>query len=341
MLLGLVASVALTSESLAMIVAGILLGLVGTDVNSGAAWFTFGSLRLMDGIDFALLAMGLFGIAEIMANIDDARTRGHAAIARVGNLSPTREDRRRMWPTILRGTGIGAILGILPGAGATISSFAAYAVEKKVSRHAAEMGHGAIEGVAAPEAANNAAAQCNSIPLLTLGIPGSANMALMVGAMMIHDIQPGPQVISAQPALFWGLVVSMWIGNLILLVLNLPLIGVWVSLLRVPNRLLYPAVVLFCCVGAYSLKASGFDIFIMSILGILGYLLVKLDMPVIPLLQGFVLGPLMETTLRRTLMISRGDFGVFVQSPISLVLLCTTAGIVIYALLPKRARQVK
>jgi putative tricarboxylic transport membrane protein len=338
MLFGLVASVALTSEpldrSLAMIIVGVLLGLVGTDVNSGAQRFTFGSLELMDGIEFACIAMGMFGITEIVTNLEERRN-GAMAMPVVGHLWPSATDRRRMVPAILRGTGVGALLGVLPGAGATIASFAAYTLEKRVSRHRDEIGKGAIEGVASPESANNAAAQCNFIPLLTLGIPGSATMALLIGAMMIHDIQPGPQVISSQPALFWGLVVSMWIGNIMLLILNLPLISIWVALLKIPYRLLYPAIVVFCCVGAYTLKNSAFDILLVGVLGIVGYVFAKLRISTVPLLLGYVLGPQLETTLRRTLMISRGDYSIFATSPISATLLAITAGLLLWALRTK------
>lgn len=343
MLLGLVGSVALSSgsldRSLAMIVIGILLGLVGTDVNSGTDRFTFGVLRLTDGIEFTCIAMGLFGISEIMANLERRKKEGQTAIAPISSLWPTREDMRRMISPILRGTGIGSILGILPGAGATIAAFSAYALEKKVSRHRDEIGHGAIEGVASPEAANNAAAQGSFIPMLTLGIPGSATMALLIGAMMIHNIQPGPQVMTSHPALFWGLIVSMWIGNLMLVILNLPLIGLWVSLLRVPYHLLYPAILVFCCIGVYSVQNTTFDVWLIALLGLIGYAMSKLEMSPVPLLLGFVLGPMMEVALRRALMVSRGDFSVFMTRPISLTLLMLTIVIIVLALMPAIRRR--
>ncbi|MEK7947913.1 tripartite tricarboxylate transporter permease [Pigmentiphaga sp. YJ18] len=338
MLLGLVGAVALSSESLdvslGMIAIGIILGLVGTDVNSGTVRLAFEIPQLMEGIEFTCLAMGLFGVAEIVANLEMQKTTGTTAVAPIASLMPTREDFRRMTPSIARGTALGSALGILPGAGVTISAFSAYTMEKKLSSRSAEMGHGAIEGVAAPEAANNAAAQTNFIPLLTLGVPGSAVMALMLGAMTIHNIQPGPQVMTSHPALFWGLIASMWIGNLILVVLNLPLIGLWVRLLKVPYRLLYPAILVFCCVGVYSIQNSVADVFLVAGFGVAGYLFGKLSISPVPLLLGFVLGPMMETSFRRTLMVARGDFSVFVTRPISLGLLIATALLIVLALAP-------
>ncbi len=343
MLLGLVGSVALSSgrldRSLGMIVIGILLGLVGTDVNSGTDRYVFGFERLTDGIEFTCLAMGLFGIAEIVANLERGKTEGKLTVAPIHSLWPSREDLRRMVAPILRGTTIGSVLGILPGAGATIAAFSAYTLEGRFSKHRHELGSGAIEGVAAPESANNAAAQGSFIPMLTLGIPGSATMALLIGAMMIHDIQPGPQVMTSHPALFWGLIVSMWIGNIMLVVLNLPLIGVWVSLLRVPYHVLYPAILVFCCIGVYSVQNSTFDIWLVALLGVAGYLMAKLEMSPVPLLLGFVLGPMMEVMLRRALMIARGDFTVFVTRPISATLLALVVLLIVVALLPRLRRH--
>ncbi|EHD19958.1 MULTISPECIES: tripartite tricarboxylate transporter permease [Brenneria] len=346
MLLGLVGAIALSSDafdkSLGMVILGLLLGLVGTDANSGVARFDFGVLRLMDGISFVYLAMGIYAIAEIVGNLARYKKQPAAATTKINTLWPQGRDIKRMLPSIGRGTLLGSVLGILPGAGVTIAAFAAYTLEKKVSRYRGEFGAGAIEGVVGPESANNAAAQTNFIPLLTMGIPGSGVMALMLGAMMIHNIQPGPQVMANHPPLFWGLVASMWIGNLILIILNLPLVGIWVRLLSIPYRLLYPAILVFCCVGVYSISNSVFGIYVMAFFGVLGYLFVKLDISPVPLLLGFVLGPMMETSFRRALMVSRGDLSVFIDRPISLSLLLATLAFVLLALLPKlRLRKQK
>jgi TctA family transporter len=264
MVLGLIGAVVLASGSLskavAMIVLGLLLGLVGTDVNSGAARFSFDVPELTDGMNFVSVAMGVFGFAEIIANLEQKEAR-ETFTDKVTNLFPTKEDFKRMIPAVLRGTALGSALGILPGGGAALASFAAYSLEKKTSKYSHEFGKGAIEGVAGPESANNAAAQTSFIPLLTLGIPPNAVMALMVGAMTIHNIQPGPQVMTSNPALFWGLIASMWIGNLMLIILNLPMIGVWVKLLTVPYRFLFPAILTFCCIGVYSVQNTTFDVF--------------------------------------------------------------------------------
>lgn len=298
----------------------MLLGLVGTDVNSGVERFTFGLPQLSDGISFVVISMGIFGIAEIIANLE--RSRGQPPqVARVGSLMPTREDYRRSWKPMLRGTGLGAVLGVLPGGGAMLGAFASYMVEKRIARHPERFGQGAIEGVAGPESANNAGAQTSFIPMLVLGLPSNAVMALMAGAMMIHGIVPGPQVIDERPELFWGLIVSMWIGNLLLLVLNLPLVGIWVRLLSVPYRLLYPSILLFCCIGVYSVNNSLFDVLLTVAFGLLGYLFIKLRCEPAPLLLGYLLGPLMEENLRRAMLLSRGDPTVFVTRPLSLTLL--------------------
>ncbi len=344
MLLGLVGSLALSSDSidksLGLMVLGLLLSLVGTDVNSGAVRFAGGLPELMDGIELTALAMGVFGVAEVALDMERRRKAAlPVELPSIEGLLPTREDFRRMWPSIVRGSLLGAVLGVLPGAGVTMASFAGYALEKKVSRHAREMGHGAIEGVAGPESANNAAAQTNFISLLTLGIPGSAVMALMLGAMVIQNIQPGPQVISKHPDVFWGLVVSMWIGNGMLVVLNLPLVGLWVRLLRVPYRLLYPAILVFCAVGAYAVRSSVFDVGLLAAFGVLGYALAKLSVSPVPLLMGLVLGPMLEASFRRTLMVSRGDFGAFFTRPLSLTLLLLAAALVITAVLPVWRRR--
>ncbi|AQV95172.1 tripartite tricarboxylate transporter permease [Cupriavidus necator] len=337
MVLGLIGAVVLASGSLvkaiAMIVLGLLLGLVGTDVNSGAARFSFDVPELTDGLNFVSVAMGVFGFAEIIANLEQKEHR-ETFTDHITNLFPTREDFKRMIPAVLRGTVLGSALGILPGGGAALASFAAYSLEKKTSKYSHEFGKGAIEGVAGPESANNAAAQTSFIPLLTLGIPPNAVMALMVGAMTIHNIQPGPQVMTSNPALFWGLIASMWIGNFMLIVLNLPLIGIWVKLLKVPYRYLYPAILTFCCIGVYSVQNTTFDVFQTAAFGVIGYLFIKLKCEPAPLLLGFVLGPMMEENFRRSLLLSRGDFSVFVTRPLSLGLLIAAAVLVLVVAMP-------
>ena len=324
MTLGLVASIVLAQGSLlhafGMVVLGLLLGLVGTDVTSGVPRFTFDIPELADGIGFVTVAMGMFGLGEIIRNLE-AEAQRSVVVAKVTSLMPTRQDFKRMIAPILRGTAIGSILGILPGSGSILGAFAAYSIEKKVSKNRAQFGKGAIEGVAAPESANNAGAQTSFIPMLTLGIPSNPVMALMVGAMIIQGIQPGPSVITEQPALFWGIVVSMWIGNLFLLILNLPLIGLWVRMIMVPYRLLYPAILVFCAIGVFSLRNSQFDVYMMALFGILGYVFSKLGCEPAPMLLAFILGPLMEEFLRRAMLLSRGDPLVFVQRPISATLL--------------------
>jgi putative tricarboxylic transport membrane protein len=337
MVLGLIGAVVLASGSLikaiGMIVLGLLLGLIGTDVNSGAARYSFDIPELTDGIGFVAIAMGVFGFAEIMNNLEQKEKR-ETFLDKVTTLWPSKEDFKRMVPSILRGTGIGSILGVLPGGGAALAAFAAYSVEKKTSKHSAEFGKGAIEGVAGPESANNAASQTSFIPLLTLGIPPNAVMALMVGAMTIHNIQPGPQVMTSNPALFWGLIASMWIGNLMLIILNLPLIGVWVKMLTIPYRHLYPAILVFCCIGVYTVNNTNFDIFMTAAFGIAGYLFFKLGCEAPPLLLGFILGPMMEENFRRALLLARGDFTTFITRPLSLGLLIAAAALVVIVLLP-------
>ncbi|MGE0574002.1 MAG: tripartite tricarboxylate transporter permease [Reyranella sp.] len=344
MALGLVAAVVLASGSvikaIAMVFLGLLFGLVGTDVNTGAQRFTFDLPELSDGIDFAPIAMGLFGIAEIVVNLERRLSRSGGTI-KVGSLWPTREEVRRAIPAALRGTALGAALGVLPGGGPTLGAFSSYTLEKKISKHPEQFGKGAVEGVAAPESANNAAAQTSFIPMLTLGIPSNAVMALMVGAMIIQGIQPGPEVMTKKPDLFWGMIVSMWIGNLMLVVINLPMIGMWVKLLTVPYRFLAPAILLFCCIGAYSLQNSTFHVMQVAVFGVLGYVFVRLGCEGAPFLLGLVLGPQMEEYFRRAMLLSRGDAMVFIQRPISLGLLITTAVLLIIMALPsiKRARD--
>jgi putative tricarboxylic transport membrane protein len=343
--LGLIASIALargsTIKALAMIVLGLLLGTVGQDIYTGTPRFTFGARELFSGINFVSVAVGMFGVAEILRNLEDERTRT-LVVRSVRNLWLTREDIRSIVPPVLRGTALGSVLGVLPGAGHVLASFASYSLEKRVSRHPETFGHGAIEGVAGPESANNAAAQTSFIPLLTLGLPAHPVMALMVGAFIIQGITPGPSVIVDEPALFWGLVVSMWIGNLLLVLLNLPLIGIWVKLLTIPYNVLFPAIVAFACIGTYSLNLNAFDVYAIAFFGILGYSLIKLGCEPAPLLLGFVLGPLLEQHLRRAMIISHGDPTVFLTRPISLALLVAAAFALVIAVLPsiRRRRQV-
>ena len=344
MVLGLIGAVVLASGSLlkaiGMIILGLLMGLIGTDVNSGVARYTFDVPQLSDGIGFVSVAMGVFGFAEIMMNLEKKGVT-ESFLNKVTTLIPTWTDIKRMTPAILRGTTIGSILGILPGGGAALAAFGAYSVEKKASKYSHEFGKGAIEGVAGPESANNAAAQTSFIPLLTLGIPPNAVMALMVGAMTIHNIQPGPQVMTSNPTLFWGLIASMWIGNVMLILLNLPLIGIWVKLLQIPYRYLYPAILVFCCIGVYTVNNSIIDVYITAAFGIIGYLFFKLGCEPAPLLLGFVLGPMMEENFRRALLLSRGDFTTFVTRPLSLGLLIAAALLVVVVALPavKKSRE--
>jgi len=345
MVLGLVGSIALSSDdidkSLGLMVLGLLLSLVGTDINSGEYRFTGGFADLTDGIELTALAMGVFGVAEIAVNLEQYNRdkQSNRVVAKITQLLPGKADFKRMMPSILRGTAIGSLLGALPGAGVTMASFAGYAVEKKMSRYKQELGHGAVEGVAGPESANNAAAQTNFISLLTLGIPGSAIMALLLGAMIIQNIQPGPQVISKHPDVFWGLIVSMWIGNLMLVVLNLPLIGLWVSMLKVPYRILFPVILVFCSVGAYTARASVFDIYLLGIFGIMGYVLIKLKVSPVPLLMGMVLGPMLESSFRRALMVSQGDLSIIYTRPLSLSLLVAAGVLIVVSALPSIVRK--
>src|SRR5450830_1368719 len=336
MILGLIGAVVLASGSLlkavAMIVLGLLMGLVGTDVNSGVARFSFDIPELTDGIGFVAIAMGVFGYGEIITNLAQSDEDREVFTAKVEGLFPTKEDFRNMIPAVLRGTA----LGILPGGGALLAAFAAYTIEKKTKLRPGEVpfGQGNIRGVAAPEAANNAGAQTSFIPLLTLGIPPNAVMALMVGAMTIHNIQPGPQVMTSNPELFWGLIASMWIGNAMLIILNLPLIGIWIKLLTVPYRWLFPSIVLFCAIGVYSTNNNTFDIWMVGGFGFIGYLFNKLGVEPAPLLLGFILGPMMEENLRRALLLSRGDWSVFVTRPLSAGLLAAALLLLVIVLLP-------
>jgi len=338
MVLGLIFAVVLAKGSLlkaiAMILTGLLLSMVGSDLETGAGRMTFNFAELFDGIGFANVAMGLFGFAEIIRNLEMSKEGRDIVQSKITGLMPTRKDLIDSSGAIVRGTILGSILGILPGGGAVVASFAAYTFEKRISKHPERFGRGAIQGVAAPESANNAAAQTSFIPLLTLGIPPNAVMALMVGAMTIHGIVPGPQVMTNQPALFWGMIASMWLGNLMLIIINLPLVGVWVSLLRIPYRLLYPSIIVFCCIGIYSINNSSTDVMIAAIFGLFGYWLVKHEFEPAPLVLAFVLGPLMEENLRRAMLISRADPTVFITRPISAGLMAVAFILLVIAALP-------
>ena len=347
MVLGLIGAVVMASGSLlkaiGMIVLGLLIGMVGTDVNSGVARYSFDIPELTDGIGFIVVAMGVFGYGEIIHNLSQTAERRDVSDVKVTHLYPSKEDWKLMMPAVLRGTMLGCALGILPGGGATLSAFASYTIEKKLKLKKGEepFGKGNIRGVAGPESANNAGSQTSFIPLLTLGIPPNAVMALMVGAMTIHNIQPGPQVMTSNPELFWGLIASMWIGNAMLIILNLPLIGLWIKLLTVPYRWLFPAIVLFCAIGVYTTNDNTWDIWIMGWFGIIGYIFHKLAMEPAPLLLGLILGPMMEENLRRALLLSRGDWSILVTRPLSATLLALAAALLVIVLLPaiKRSRE--
>lgn len=307
---------------------------MGTDINTGVQRFTFGEPHLWEGLDFIVVAVGVFAFGEVARSLEETGADRQSYTKDIGQLMPNRKDFRRMMPSILRGTTIGTVLGTLPGAGPTIASFLSYSLEKKVSRFRHLMGKGAIEGVAGPESANNAAAQTAFIPTLTLGIPGSPTMALVLGAMIMHNIQPGPQVMTSNPELFWGLIASMWIGNVMLVILNLPLVGIWVKLLKIPYRLLYPGILLFCCLGVYATQFSTFDLYLAAGFGLAGYVFHKLECEPAPLVLGFVLGPLMEENFRRAMVLSQGDISTFVREPISLAFLVLAAILMAVACLP-------
>jgi TctA family transporter len=329
MVCGLIAAVVLARGSvvkaIAMVVLGLLLGIAGSDVNSGIRRFDFGFQGLADGIEFVALSMAIYGIAEVAYNLEQRQTTVAVVADKIGRVWPTLRDIGHCLPSILRGTALGSLLGVLPGGGALLAAFGAYTLEKKVAKPPRTFGHGDIRGVAAPESANNAGAQTSFIPMLTLGIPSNPTMALMIGALMIHGIAPGPRVMTDRPELFWGVVASMWIGNLMLVVLNLPLVGVWVRLLRIPYRLLFPSIIAFCCIGTYTINGNVFDMFVMAFFSVFGYLCLKLDCEPAPLILGFVLGPMMEENLRRALLLSRGDPSVFINEPLSLGFLVISA----------------
>jgi TctA family transporter len=337
MLMALVASAVMTQgdavKGLAMVVLGLLIGVVGVDVNSGMARYSFGIPELIDGVGFTVVAVGLFAVAEIVVNLESRQPR-EVYTGKVTGLMPTARDLKdAAWPTV-RGTAVGACFGVLPGTGPALSSFATYMLEKRIAKDPSRFGKGAIEGVAAPEAANNAAAQTAFIPMLTLGIPASATMAVMLAALTLQGIATGPQVMVDKPDLFWGLIASMWIGNFMLVILNLPLVGVWVRLLTVPYRWLFPSIILFCCIGNYSVSNNPFDVYLCAVLGVLGYVLAKLECEPAPLLLGYVLGPLLEENLRRALLISRGDPTVFFTRPISLAFMIATVLILVVMVVP-------
>ncbi len=341
MVLGLISSVALAHGSvvkaLGMIILGLMLGVVGTDIYTGTPRFTMGFLELADGLNFVAVAVGVFGIAEILRNLENETDREVGA--KISTLWPTKADFKAMFAPILRGTALGSALGILPGGGAILASFAAYTVEKKLSRTPERFGRGAIEGVASPESANNAGSQTSFIPMLTLGIPANPVMALMIGAMIIQGIVPGPEVASSQPRLFWGIIASMWVGNVLLVLLNLPMVGLWVRLLRIPYFLLFPAILVFASIGVYSVNSNVFDLYTMAAFGLLGYILAKLDCEPAPLLLGFVIGPMLEEHLRRAMIISRGDPLVFFDRPISAGLLIASALVMVIVMLPSVAKK--
>ena len=345
MVMGLVAAVVLATgsivASIGMVMIGMLLGLIGTDLTTGEQRFTFGVREIFDGIDFVVVAMGLFGVSEIISNLADRQTR-ELPLAKITRLMPTKQDFRQAVPATVRGTLLGSILGVLPGGGALISSFASYSLEKRVAKDPSRFGKGAIEGVAGPEAANNAGAQASFIPMLALGIPPNAVMALMIAAMTIHGITPGPKFLTDQPTLFWGMVASMWIGNLILVVLNLPLVGLWVKLLKIPYAYLFPMILVFCCVGVYSINYRVFDVFLMAGFGVFGYCLRRIGCEPAPLVLGFILGPMLEEQFRRTLLLSDGSFLVFVTRPLSATLLGVTILLLVLMALPtlRKGREV-
>ena len=343
MLLGLIAASTLSVGSplkgLAMVAFGIAIGLVGTDVNTGAFRFNFGILELADGFSLVAVAMGLFGVAEVISNIG-ARQAVSLTARHIGfrDMIPTREDWRRLWKPMVRGTFIGSFIGALPGAGPSIAAFMSYAAEKKVADDPSRFGRGAIEGISAPEAANNAAVQAAFIPTLSLGIPGDAVVAILIGAMMLHGIAPGPNLIAEHPEMVWGLIMSFWVGNFMLLILNIPLIGIWVRLLTIPYHLMFPAVLIFVCIGVYASSNNVFDIYVVMLFGVIGFLMRLFDYPAAPLLLGFILGPLLEEHFRRAVLLSQGDLMVFLERPISLVFLLATVGFLVASFLPALRR---
>jgi putative tricarboxylic transport membrane protein len=345
MVVGLVGAVVLAHGSvlkaIGVVLVGLLLGLVGTDITSGALRYTFGIQNLADGVGVVAVAMGLFGLTEVIANLESPADSREIVSQKVTGLMPTRADLRAAFPAMVRGTAIGSALGVLPGGGALLSSFTSYVVEKKVAQDPSRFGRGAIEGVAGPESANNAGAQASFIPMLTLGIPSNAVMAMMIGALLIQGIAPGPQVMIRQPEMFWGLIASMWLGNLMLVIINLPLIGIWVALLRVPYRMLFPAILLFCAIGVYSVSNATFDVLLTAAFGLFGYVLVKFGFEPAPMLMGLILGPMMEENMRRAMTVSRGNLMVFIERPLSATLLAIAAALLLIVIVPnvRRSRE--
>ena len=336
MVLGLVAASVVSSGSaikgITMVVAGVLLGMVGTDVNSGVARFDLGFPELQDGVQIVAIAMGLFGVTEIIASINHVKAADRKIDVSMKAMLPTRDEMKRSWGPMARGSSLGSFFGVLPGVGPTVAAFMAYALEKRTSKTPERFGKGAIEGIMAPESANNASDQASFIPTMTLGIPGSVTMALIIGALMIHGIQPGPQMLTEQPEMFWGLVMSFWIGNIVLVVLNVPMIGLWIRVLTIPYHILYPAIVMFICIGTYSVNNNVFDVYAVLVFGIGGYVLRVLDFPPAPLLLGYVLGPMLEENFRRAMLLSRGSIQTFIERPISMWVLVLTATLLVWGL---------
>ncbi|MGX9937396.1 tripartite tricarboxylate transporter permease [Advenella kashmirensis] len=336
MVLGLVAASVVSSGSavkgITMVVGGVLLGMVGTDVNSGVARFDLGFPELQDGVQIVAIAMGLFGVTEIIASINHVKAADRKIDVSMKAMLPTRDEMRRSWGPMARGSSLGSFFGVLPGVGPTVAAFMAYALEKRTSKTPERFGKGAIEGIMAPESANNASDQASFIPTMTLGIPGSVTMALIIGALMIHGIQPGPQMLTEQPEMFWGLVMSFWIGNIVLVVLNVPMIGLWIRVLTIPYHILYPAIVMFICIGTYSVNNNVFDVYAVLVFGIGGYVLRVLGFQPAPLLLGYVLGPMLEENFRRAMLLSRGSIQTFIERPISMWVLILTATLLVWGL---------
>lgn len=334
MVLGLVAASVVSSGSavkgVTMVVAGVLLGLVGTDVNSGVSRFDFGIPELQDGVQIVALAMGLFGVTEIIASINHVSAADRKVDVSMRAMLPTRDELKRSLVPMARGSGVGSFFGVLPGVGPTVSAFMAYALEKRTSKTPERFGRGAIEGIAAPESANNASDQASFIPTMTLGIPGSVTMALIIGALMVHGIQPGPTMLTEQPAMFWGLIMSFWIGNIVLVILNVPMIGLWVRVLTIPYHILYPSIVMFICIGTYAVNNNVFDVYAVLLFGVVGYVLRVLDFQPAPLLLGYVLGPMLEENFRRAMLLSRGSIDTFIDRPISFWVLLLTITLLVW-----------
>jgi len=345
MVVGLVAAIVLSSgpllKSMGMLMLGLLFGLVGADINSGIDRFTFNLPQLSGGVSFVVVALGLFGITEILSNLERTGEDRRLVSEKIGRIWPRWPELRQVLPAILRGSGLGSLLGILPGGGVTMAAFASYTMEKRIAAEPERFGNGAPEGLAGPESANNSAAQTSFIPLLTLGIPSNGVMAMMMSAMLIHNIQPGPQIITSQPNLFWGLIASMWVGNLMLVILNLPMIGLWVRLLFVPYRLLYPAILLFCCIGLYSVQNNVADIYLAVICAVLGYVFVKLRCDPVPFLLAFIIGPMLEENFRRAMLLARGDFTALLTRPLTATMLLLAVGLLALAVLPRVRRTRK